>query len=54
MSLPSGSSIGSAIGVDVEVDLAVRPGAVEVAVGADVVDLLPGGSDRGGHACLLS
>ena len=39
--------------VDVEVDLAVRSGAVEVAVGADVVDLLPGGSDRRGHACLL-
>jgi hypothetical protein len=33
--------------LDVEVDLAVRRGA-------DIVDALPGGSDRGGHACLLS
>jgi hypothetical protein len=40
--------------LDVEVDLAVRRGAVEVTVGADIVDALPGGSDRGGHACLLS
>jgi hypothetical protein len=40
-------------GIDVEVDLAGRRGAVEVAVGADVVDLPPGGSDRRGHACLL-
>jgi hypothetical protein len=39
--------------VDVEVDLAVRSGAVEIAVGADVVDPLPCGSDRGGPECLL-
>jgi hypothetical protein len=32
----------------------VRRGAVEVAVGADIVDALSGGSDHKGHACLLS